>query len=178
MADPVADLLGALRRARGCLASLLDEHPDAAKHAGAVLKELTKAEDACARFAAPDADPGPARTLKSKRYERHRRGGEDFVAEFRSDSPYPFRVPKIVLDAVVHALASAKAPQRSSQVRDVVRDQLGEDPIDYQVHTCLRFLVAQGLVRVKSRTYAAVNPKALRKQVARIWDKGLPAVEE
>ncbi len=91
------------------------------------------------------------------------------MAEFRADSPYPFRVPKTVLDAVVGALTAAKRPLRTGDVRSVVRKRLGETPADYQLHTCLRLLATGGLIRLRGQTYSAIEPKSLRRQVGKLW---------
>ncbi|MBU0617459.1 MAG: hypothetical protein KKI02_07065, partial [Planctomycetes bacterium] len=110
--------MAALRRARKSIAKLLRGHPKLAGPLGEILSALVDIEESLAhvpdgpRGAAGGMTAGRGRRGKPKRYERHERGGEMFVAEYRSDSPYPFRVPKATLDAVVDVLAASDRPLR------------------------------------------------------------------
>jgi hypothetical protein len=175
MAEPTESILAPLRKAHASVAKLLQTHPELAEPLGAILAAIVEAEDSLAQLGSrrrSRAGSGGARTAgKQKRYERHTRGGEEYLAEYRTDSPYPFRVAKAVLDALVHTLGSAKSPLRIGDVREAVSETVGETPAPYQLQTCLRYLATDGLIRMRGRTYAAIEPKILRRQVADLWKK-------
>lgn len=175
MAEPTESILAALRRARASVAKLLQTHPELAEPLGAILAAIVEAEDGLAQLGGRrrgrTGSSGTRTATKAKRYERHTRGGEEYLAEYRADSPYPFRVAKAVLDAIVTTLGSAKSPLRIGELRDAVSEAVGETPAPYQLQTCLRYLATDGLIRMRGRTYAAIEPKQLRRQVADMWKK-------
>lgn len=176
------DALTALRRARTHLAGLLTSQPKLAEPLGQILGALVEAEEALAGLEG-DGASGPAKRgepssvgRKPKRYERQMRGGEECVAEFRSDSPYPFRVPKAVLDAVVDVLVASGRALRFADLRSALADRLGSAPADYQLHACLRLLFTRGLIRARRRTYSLADAKSFRRQAAALW-RALPLAE-
>ena len=180
MPDPNEKAMAALRRARASVAKLLSLHPDLAKSVGEVLTALAEIDDALAQvhdrqnLLAANTVARRSQRSKPKRYERHNRGGEMFLAEYRPDSPYPFRVPKATLDTVVSVLATSERPLPIADLRSEISDRLGDDPAEYQVHVCLRLLASGGLTRVRGRTYAPADPKAFRRKFGKLW-KELPA---
>lgn len=182
MTTPVDVAVAALRRARVHLAGLLTSQPKLAEHLGNILTALIEAEEA---LQGPEAnriderETPPARRAtgrKPKRYERDTRAGEDHLAEYRADSPYPFRVPKGVLDVVVDLLEQAADPLRFEKLRTMLGKRLGDTPAEYQLHVCLRFLQAGSLIRARRRTYAPADPKTFRRQAAALW-RGTPAAD-
>lgn len=182
MTDPLDVAVTALRRARAHLAGLLTTQPKLAEPLGQILSVLVEAEDALAKLAdnqaterAPQAQPRLA-GRKPKRYERHKRDGEEYVAEYRSDSPYPFRVPKAVFDAVVEALARGNQALRVAKLLSVLGAQLGETPAGYQLHVCLRLLLKHGLIRARRRTYFPADQKSFRRRAAALW-RALPLAD-
>lgn len=170
----------ALRRARRSIAKLLRDQPELAGPLGEILSAIVDIEESLAHV--PDGPRGMAvgttaargQRGKPKRYERHERGGEMFVAEYRSDSPYPFRVPKVTLDAIIDVLAASDRPLRFSDLSSAVAKRIGDTPVNYQLHVCLRLLASGGLTRVRGRTYTPADPKAFRRKAGKLW-KELPA---
>jgi hypothetical protein len=175
MTASVDAALSALRRARAHLVGLLTAQPKLAEPLGQILTALVEAEDALAGIAGERAtEPvrpagGASAGRKPKRYERHTRGGEEYVAEYRTDSPYPFRVPKTVFDAVVDVLAGSGDALGFAKLRSAIASRLGERPAEYQLHACLRLLSTQGLVRMRRRTYFPADQKSFRRRAAALW---------
>ncbi len=179
---PVDVALAALRRARSHLAALLTSQPKMAEPLGNILAALVEAEDALASADANQAEGrggSPSRRSagrKPKRYERDARSGEEHLAEYRADSPYPFRAPKAVLDVVVDVLGRAGDPLSFQKLRTALGKRLGDNPAEYQLHVCLRFLLIGGLLRARRRTYAPADPKTFRRQAAALW-RATPAAD-
>ena len=179
MSDQDETVTAALRRARRSIAKLLRGHPKLGGPLGEILSALVDIEESLAhepggQIRATAGTAVRSRRGKPKRYERHERGGEMFVAEYRPDSPYPFRVPKATLDEVVEVLATSDRPLRFVDLSSAVAKRLGDNLVNYQLHVCLRLLASGGLTRVRGRTYAPADPKAFRRKFGKLW-KELPA---
>jgi hypothetical protein len=165
--------LAALRQARAGLVDLLNAHPNLGRPLGRILAALGAAEESLAQ---PTVHEEVGTTLRAKTkgslpksYERHVRGDEEFLAEYRADSPYPFRVSKRVLDATGEVLSAADRPLRFVDLKNAVGRRLRASPPDYQLRVCLRLLRKHQLVRARGNAYAAPAPKSLRRQVAIAW---------
>lgn len=107
---------------------------------------------------------GRRTATKAKEYYIEKVGGVETISERRLDSPYPFRAPCDVLNAVVDALAKSDEPLSFHQVRRQVADRLGNMPREYAVRLCLRFLGQDGagLVQHARTRFAAVDRGKVR----------------
>jgi hypothetical protein len=173
MARPLETTLASLRQARAGLVELLNAHPNLGRPLGSILAALGAAEESLAQLRGGE-EVGTTFGAKKKgslpkSYERHVRGDEEFLAEYRADSPYPFRASRRVLDGVADVLAIADRPLRFAELKKAVSRRLGESPPEYQLHVCLRLLREYQLVRARGNAYAAPAPRSLRRQVVKTW---------
>lgn len=129
-----------------------------------VERELLAASAEVTAVEAVPTARGHRKVTKAKEYYTERVGGVETLSERRLDSPYPFRAPRDVLDAVVDALAKADEPLSFHRVCRHVADRLGRNPPEYAVRLCLRFLGQDdvGLVRHARTRFAAVDRARLR----------------
>jgi hypothetical protein len=137
---------------RDAVAAILDRHEDCSREGSRVIRLLSVIEKALrhgvpapagAERQLPDIEP--SRRYKAKRYEAQRVGNEEFLAEFRFDSPFPFRCPKRVLDAVSAVVETAGRPLSFVEIQELVAKRLGEGAPDYQLRVCLRFLCSSAV---------------------------------
>lgn len=159
-ADAVARMQQSLMTIKTAAVRIQKQHHDLVETVSDILdavhqieRELLAAGEEVGIQHAVQTARRPGAATKAKEYSVEKVGGMETLSERRLDSPYPFRAPREVLDAVVDTLAKAEEPPSFHQICEKVADLLGRIPPEYAVRLCLRFLGQDGVQLVRhSRT--------------------------